>query len=863
MKVADIPSYLQLNLTSALENISLEELQEMVENLKLDLGQLVRFVSDQEDELILQCQAIAELEDKLKRAGEYERLSLEMQLSNERERQAMLEATLVGQRRNLRKREAIFNRHWRVLRRRQRESGLARYSQPVDFQRSPLSPESQPSPISWETSEPTDWGYGHLLATFWRRRFWFLSVFLGTLAVAVPMALSKKPVYQSSLQLLVEPNYQSQQQNSGDGLFNIPRESQEIDYATQLNLMRSSGLIQQALDNLKAEYPSLTVKAVKKSLSLSQVQEDEVATKIFQVDYTSDNGIESQKVLQAIQKVYLEYNLEQQRKRLSDGLGFINKQLPLARQSLLAAENALKEFRTRNNLIAPEQEAATVSESLSNVARERETMQAQYREIQVRYQEIQAKLGVALPDSLISSRLSESYRYQNLLNRIQLNEILLAEQKARYTESSPMVQELREQQQNLKQLLHEEMLKVLKKLPANFEGTLRNAGQLGQIDLKMVNDLLEAQLNLIGLQARDRSLAKTEQQLRADLNRFPKLISQYNSLLQEVQVKQATLQQLLQARQDLGIELNRGGFNWQVVESPELGERVDRLSRSLLIGGVLALFLGGIAAFLREVTDDTLRLPEQLKQQSGFPLLGSTPQWQPAREVGLGAALAALPAPMARLGSQNLAGQTEVSPLQLIQWQPFRESLDFIYKNLQRLHPSGALNSLMVTSAAAGEGKSTLVLGLALSAARSHQRVLVIDANLRQPTLHAQFDLPNQEGLSTLLSGKTDRPKPHPLVLAGLEIDLLVAGPVPEDPMQLLSGRQMEELMQGFEQSYDLVLLDSPALLRGVDAIQLAACAKGVVMVARLDRLKRSDLTQAIALLNPLMPMGMVANGSA
>ncbi len=109
----------------------------------------------------------------------------------------------------------------------------------------------------------------------------------------------------------------------------------------------------------------------------------------------------------------------------------------------------------------------------------------------------------------------------------------------------------------------------------------------------------------------------------------------------------------------------------------------------------------------------------------------------------------------------------------------------------------------MVTSAIAGEGKSTLALGLALSAARLHQRVLLIDADLRHPNLHQILNLPNEQGLSTLLESDATVPNHTGIQSSGAYIDILTAGPIPTDSANLLSSQRMQELMAKFEDTYD------------------------------------------------------------
>jgi HlyD family secretion protein len=151
VKAGELERTQKAGLTEALEHMPVDELQNIVDDLRTDLEKSVRFVSDQEVELASQDQAIADLEEKLKLASEYERFSLEVELASERERKDLLEATLIGQRRNLRKQEATYNQYWRILRRRQGAfEGESGYPQPngiepalVSFAEPETAPETQ------------------------------------------------------------------------------------------------------------------------------------------------------------------------------------------------------------------------------------------------------------------------------------------------------------------------------------------------------------------------------------------------------------------------------------------------------------------------------------------------------------------------------------------------------------------------------------------------------------------------------------------------------------------------------------------------------------------------------------------------
>ena len=162
----------------------------------------------------------------------------------------------------------------------------------------------------------TDPGYGDLFAVLIRRRFWLLGVLCGVLSIATVLTLIADPTYLSSMQLLIEPNYQGKRERGTDSQSEFADSKIEIDYATQINVMRSPLLLQRAVDLLRPEYPNINVLTIKKYLILTSVVEDKVNTKIVQAVYTDNDPIKTQKVLEAVQKVYQVYNREQQETRL-------------------------------------------------------------------------------------------------------------------------------------------------------------------------------------------------------------------------------------------------------------------------------------------------------------------------------------------------------------------------------------------------------------------------------------------------------------------------------------------------------------------------------------------------------------------
>lgn len=705
-------------------------------------------------------------------------------------------------------------------------------------------------------------GYGQILNILLRRFVWFGGAIIGTVGIAIALTLKEEPIYQSSMQLLVEPNYRqtidiTNEQPQG-------RRSSQADYATQLNLMRSKSFVEQTVEQLRADYPALCgetdvvsdcANKLQNALTLSQISEGDAKTGIFKATFTAKDPTVVQSFLETLGNVYLSYNQEQQEQRLKRGLALVNQQIEGVQQNLAVSREALKQFRESENLIDPEQQSLTVAESLRQIEQTKVEVDTQYLDVQAEYQTLQQQLSADPQTALVASRLSQSSRYQQLLNALQETELALEQRRSLYAAADPGVQDLIAQREGQISLLQQEVERVLGGVPAQLnldEAALLTEGQLSEIELGLVSNLVEATVSLQSLEARKTGLERAAQQLQTELAKFPSLIAEYDRIQPEAQIQQQSLEQLLKLRQELSNELAQGGFSWDIVEASQLGEQISpQPKQNILMGIVAGIFLGGVLAFGREAIDTVVRTSAELTKQAALPLLGVIPEISHRKADALLTLL-----DMDRSSSDSLT---------LNQSQPFRDSVDLIYQTIQLTYPK-PLSSLLVTSALIQEGKTTLSIGLALSAARSHQRVLLIDANFRNPSLHQYLGLLNVQGLSTQLHpnlAKWNKTKISPVSLSclGTNVDVLLAGAVPEDPMRLLSSQQMRQILEQAETTYDLVIVDAPAISGLADGLQLASMCDASIMVSRLDRITQADLTHALAMLNQVNTIGIVANG--
>ncbi len=172
------------------------------------------------------------------------------------------------------------------------------------------------------------------------------------------------------------------------------------------------------------------------------------------------------------------------------------------------------------------------------------------------------------------------------------------------------------------------------------------------------------------------------------------------------------------------------------------------------------------------------------------------------------------------------------------------EAFNTIRTNLSFLSVDKQIKTIMVTSSIKGEGKSTVSANLANTMSTAHTKVLLVDADLRNPTVHRMFGVPNRMGLSDLImAGKNAEDDYDCIVKHKRNLDLLTAGHRPPNPTELLSSKRMSRILANLAEHYDYVLLDTPPILVVPDAMALYHNVDGFILVSRHGYTTKEILT--------------------
>jgi len=193
---------------------------------------------------------------------------------------------------------------------------------------------------------------------------------------------------------------------------------------------------------------------------------------------------------------------------------------------------------------------------------------------------------------------------------------------------------------------------------------------------------------------------------------------------------------------------------------------------------------------------------------------------------------------------------------------PAAEAYRTLRTNIQFSSLDKPLRTLLATSSAPNEGKSTTVANLAITMAQAEQRVILVDCDLRRPSLHELFGLPNETGLTNLILAQDSAPPLQSTEVPGLS--LLTSGPLPPRPADILGSRRMEALIARLREEADIVLFDTPPVAAVTDAAALATRVDGVLLVFQAHKTTRERARQARQILEKVKAniIGVVLNNA-
>ena len=277
---------------------------------------------------------------------------------------------------------------------------------------------------------------------------------------------------------------------------------------------------------------------------------------------------------------------------------------------------------------------------------------------------------------------------------------------------------------------------------------------------------------------------------------------------------------LLQQYKDMGVAGATGANNVAVIDRaqrPGAPYKPD-LKKNLLIWFVFGLFAAGAAVAGLEILDDTFKSPEEIEDQLGLAVLGLIPKVK-----------------------EDIFESLRNSPV-----SPICESYRSLRTALQFSTSNGLPKSLVVTSPNAGEGKSTTSVALAINFAQLGMNVLLIDADLRNPSAHRLLKSRSRERLDKLPRRRRRAREIFCKRRMFRGLCFMASGPLPPNPAELLAGQNMARLLSSASENFDVVIVDAPPVLGLADAPLLASIAAGTLLVLGAGETRRGVVKAAL-----------------
>lgn len=467
---------------------------------------------------------------------------------------------------------------------------------------------------------------------------------------------------------------------------------------------------------------------------------------------------------------------------------------------------------------------AALNEELTAAEGDRITKEAIYRLTQTENPDVVLGMGSISLSTATSSVFSQGNGLAALeALRAQKTELQtqIADATTKYGEKNPHLVGLQGQMAALDSAIREEMARVRDRAKNDYE-----VAKQTESGIQQSYDAQEAEVNKL-------NDSTVELELLAGEAASSRIL--YNNLYSMLQ--------------EASIQAGVSATNLSLVD-PARAPATTFIPNWLLypLGGFAAgLLLGIMAAFIRERLDDSIVTPDQVESETALPLLSYIPL---ARDEP----------------GDKQSGGAPVRLWNLLLERP-RAPIAEAYRSLRTsilLSTADApIRTLLVTSPTPGDGKSFTAFNVGVAFAQSGTSTVIVDADMRKPTLHSFFGMPQKPGLAEVLSGMIsidNALKQHPKLD---QLHFLPAGSQPPDPSVLVGSRRMEALLEELRSKFSLVIVDTPPVLLVTDAVVLCGKVDGTVVVIRSGKTSRQALKQSSETLlrSPGRKLGIIVNG--
>jgi polysaccharide biosynthesis transport protein len=575
-------------------------------------------------------------------------------------------------------------------------------------------------------------------------------------------------------------------------------------------------------------------------------------TDIIQISVTSGDARQTRDLANAVAAAYKEYSLDTKKREALSTRKFIETQLDKCKSELLASQFEVKMFQESHKIPSIEKIADATMTRAQQVESDLSRLDADILTIKIQQRKLSSRNGFPHAASAnadgkasemdwVSSFTDADPGLQSLNSRLIQLQLQLEDQRAFYKNNHPANSEIERKISATK----EQML-------AEYEKKL---AELGKMRSKLFTDKQENDAEIRKLPDDQMTYARLYQKMKVNEELFLSLTKKLN----EAMITEA------------GIVDDVSIMSIATLPSPMLSVKKMQL---LLAGVLLGIILGVLFVVVQEMFDSSIGTIEEVEQTLKLPVLAVVPHMQSKsdRHNGYLRLTRAEAVPTHAENQQKLI--TQFKPK-----DPCAEAYRILRSNIEFLSLQSEIRTILVSSATKQEGKSLTISNLAVAFAQKGKKVLILECNLRRPTIYKLFGIEKSPGITDILTKKEpwhkciktvsdlllgDFPVDDIFKVPGLDkLHFITYGHTPLNPAELLSSSAMDTLLSEVRQYFDIVLIDAPPVLPVADSMQLATKVDAMLLVYKAGKVSRSSVKLAKQRLETVKAkiLGVVLNG--
>lgn len=537
-------------------------------------------------------------------------------------------------------------------------------------------------------------------------------------------------------------------------------------------------------------------------------------TRIIEIHYNSTDPQLAASVVNTLAATYVEQNFKTKFESTMQASDWLSKQLVDLQMKVETSQEKLVRYQKEHEIFGVDDKQNIITEKLDELNKEMTAAEFDRMQKEAVYRQTQSSDPVAVAAAIVSdttpggnstiSPLLDKLREQQAGLRIQI-----ADLSTQFGPSYPKITQLNNQLKEIDHQLQSETNKAVDHLNGRYQAALQ----------------------------RENMLRASFEKQKQEANKLNESAIEYSLLKRDVDSNRTLYEGLLEKLKEAGVTAGLRSNNFRIINAARVptSPSEPNIPRNLAFALMLGVISGVGLAFLLESLDNTVRTPEQAQAISGLPSLGMIPLGSKSTNRGATGKRLALTA-----SKEVVETVTQVRPQ-----SQMAESYRALRTSLLLSNLGAPPKVIMVTSARPQEGKTTTSINTAIVLAQKGVRVLLVDADLRRPSIHKTLGMGPRSGLSNVLTGSATVQQTITTSPILPNLFIMPAGTPPPNPAELLASSNMRDLIVELRGLYDHIVIDTPPTLSVTDAVVLSPRADATILVIRSGQTTKPALRRA------------------